>query len=103
MVSEPEAAKLHFNAVVEKLYLLNWMSEKSAEAAKVQYGDFLSLESKKYYDKFSEFDWTVGQLGKFLGAFLPKNKKFSDFWDVCKFVFCTLSWSEYDPAWLQCE
>ena len=41
MVAKPEAAKLHFNAVVEKLYSLNWMSEKSAESAKVQYDDFL--------------------------------------------------------------
>ena len=50
MVTEPEAAKLHFNAVVEKLYLLNWVSEKSAEAAKVQQDDFLSIECKKYYN-----------------------------------------------------
>ena len=50
---------IHFNAVVEKLYSLNWMSERSAEAAKVQHDDFLSLECKKYYNKFSEFDWTT--------------------------------------------
>ena len=75
------------NAVVEKLYSLNWMSEKSAEAAKLQYDDFLSLECKKYYDKFSEFDFKVGELDKFLGAFLHKNKKFIDFWDVCKIAF----------------
>ena len=68
MVAKPEAAKLHFNAVVEKLYSLNWMSEKSAESAKVQYDDFLWLECKKYYDKFSEFGWKVGQLDKFLFA-----------------------------------
>ena len=41
---------------------------------------------QKYY-KFSEFDWKVGQLDKSLGAFLHKNKMFSDFWDVCKIVF----------------
>ena len=39
----PEAAKLHFTVVVEKLYSLNWMSEMSAEDAKVQCDDFLSL------------------------------------------------------------
>ena len=87
MVTEPEAAKLHFNAVVKKLYSLNWMSEKSAEAAKLQYDDFLSLECKKYYDKFLEFDWKLRQLDKFFCAFLHKNKKFSDIWDVCKIVF----------------
>ena len=86
MVTEPEAAKLHFKAVVEKRLSLNWMSEKSAEATMVQYDDFLSLECKRYY-KFSEFDWKVGQLDKFLGAFLHINKKFSDFWDVCDIVF----------------
>ena len=78
------------------------MSEKSAEAAKVQYDAFLSLECKKYYNKFSESDLKVEQLDKFFGAFLHKNKKFSDFWDVCKIVF-VLSWSECDRAWLQCE
>ena len=46
MVTEPEAAKQHFNALVEKLFQLNWMSGNSAEAAKVQYDDFLSLECK---------------------------------------------------------
>ena len=35
LVTEPEAAKLHFNTVIEKLYSLNWMPEKSAETAKV--------------------------------------------------------------------
>ena len=79
MVTECEAAKLHFNAVVEKLYSLNWMSEKSAECGKVQYDDYLSLESKKYYNKFLKLDWKVGQLDKFLGVYLHKNKRFSDF------------------------
>ena len=79
MVTEPEAAKLHFNAVVKKLYTLNWMSEKSAEAAKLQYDDFLSLECKKYYGKFLEFDWKLRQLDKFFCAFLHKNKKFRIF------------------------
>ena len=87
MVTECEAAKLHFNAVVEKLYSLNWMSEKSAECGKVQYDDYLSLESKKYYNKFLKLDWKVGQLDKFLGVYLHKNKRFSDFWYVCKIVF----------------
>ena len=52
----PEAAKLHFTVIVEKLYSLNWMSEMSAEDAKVQCDDFLSLEYKIYCNKFSEFD-----------------------------------------------
>ena len=86
MVTEPEAAKPHFDAVIEKLSLLKWMSEKSAEATKVHYDDFLSLECKKYYNKFLEFDWKVGQLDKFLGAFLYKNKKFSDFFYVCEIL-----------------
>ena len=54
---------------------------------KVAYDNFLSLECKKYYEKFWEFDWKVGQLDKFVGAFLHKNKKFNDFWAVCKIVF----------------
>ena len=52
----------------------------------MQYDAFLSLECKKYYNKFSESDLKVEQLGKFLGAFLHKNKKFSDFWNVGMFV-----------------
>ena len=59
MVTEPEAAKLHFDTFVENLYSLNWMSDKSKEATKVQCGYFLSQECKKYYDKFPEFDWKV--------------------------------------------
>ena len=59
MVTEPEAAKLHFDTFVENLYSLNWMSDKSKEATKVQCDYFLSQECKKYYDKFPEFDWKV--------------------------------------------
>ena len=40
--------------------------------------------TRNYYEKS---DWKVGQLDKFLGAFLHKNEKFSEFWEVCKIVF----------------
>ena len=35
MVAEPKAAKVHFNHVVEKSYLVNWMTEKSDKVRNV--------------------------------------------------------------------
>ena len=61
--------------------------EKSAEGAKLQYDDFLSLICKQNRDKFLQFKWKEGRLDKFLGVYLNRNEKYQNFGYICKVIF----------------
>lgn len=87
MVSVPEVSKLQFNALIDKLYSSNWLPEKRAEEAKVQFDEFLSLTLKENQEKFSKFDWKEQRVDGFLGSFLHRNEKYKALWDVCQIVF----------------
>ena len=75
---------MQVSVLVNKLYSCKWIVEKSAEGAKLQYDDFLSLTCKQNRDKFK---WNEDPLDEFLGVYLHRNKKYQDFWYVCKVIF----------------
>ena len=55
MINQPEVNKMQFSALVDNLYSCKWIVAKSAEGAKLQYDDFLSLICKQNRDKFLQF------------------------------------------------
>ena len=69
MVNAPEACKLLFNALVDKLFSYGWVTEKKGEDAKIQYDEFLALPCKQNEDKFANFNWKEQRLDEFLGSF----------------------------------
>ena len=76
MINQPEVNKMEFSALVDNLYSCKWILEKSAERAKVQYGDFLSLISKQNRDKFLQFKWKEDRLDEFLSVYLHRNERY---------------------------
>ena len=87
IITQPEVNKMQFSALVDNLYSFKWIVEKSAEGAKLQYDDFLSLICKQNRDKFLQFKWKEDRLDEFLGVYLQRNEKYQDFWYVCKVMF----------------
>ena len=88
MVTEPEAAKIHFDTFVENLYSLNWMSDKSKEA-----------ESAKSI--MTNFQNLIGKYDNMINFLVPSCTKIKSLAIFGTFVifFCALLWSECDQAW----
>lgn len=87
MVAIPDVYKLQFSVLVNKLFSSKWLIEKVAEAANVEFDEFLSLPYKEKCDKFSQFNWKEDRVDEFLGSFLHKNESYVALWNVCKIVF----------------
>ena len=95
MVTEPEAAKLHFNTFVEKLYSLNWMSDKSQRCS------VITSCHKSAKSITTNFQNLIGKYDNMINFLVPSCTKIKNLAIFGTFVnfFCTLSWSECDQAW----
>ena len=95
MVTEPEAAKLHFNTFVEKLYSLNWMPDKSQRCS------VITSCHKSAKSITTNFQNLIGKYDNMINFLVPSCTKIKSLAIFGTFVnfFCTLSWSECDQAW----
>ena len=75
---------------LENLWKDHWskrLSPSQADNAKCHYNDLLQSVCVIHQEKFSSFDYKSDGADKFLGQFIEKDKRFSDKWTVCIFVF----------------
>ena len=78
---------MKFGKPVDRLYQSKRLSLPQANNAKCQYNDLLQSVCFIHQEKFSSFDFTSDRVDKSLGQFMEKDKRFSDLWTVCIFVF----------------
>ena len=79
MVSEKKISNVKFEKLVDRLYQSKRLSLSQA--------DLLQSVCFIHQEKFSSFDYKSDQVVQFLGQFIEKDKRLSDLWTVCVFVF----------------
>ena len=78
---------MEFGKLVDRLYRSKRLSSSQADNAKCQYNDCFQCVCVIHQEKFSSYDYKSDRVDKLLGQVIKKDKRFSDLWIVCIFVF----------------
>ena len=90
MVSDKQKFVDSFDRLVDKLYNLNPISSKRADAAKREYFQLVSSTQNEHIDAFLSFGQKISCLDSFFVDLMHAKTKYWKCWTVFKIVF-TLS------------
>ena len=92
MVESSRSCELMFEKILEKLVSYKQLSNREADAAKLEFSNFLSTTVRENKDSFVKFDKEIDRVNTFIWQFFLDNNKFgcyerySKCWWYCPMV-----------------
>ena len=83
MVRSNQECSLRFRALVDKLYNLKKISDKTADNSKDQYDRFLKSVQFEHKESFLKSNFKEDRLDKLLGMYLSSEEQYKELWSIC--------------------
>ena len=87
MVRSNQECSLRFRALVDKLYNLKKISDKTTDNSKDQHDQIWKSVQFEHKESFLKFNLKEDRLDKLLGMHLSSEEQYKELWSICKLVF----------------